>query len=59
MYTSQVSPKYSQAMARAQPHCPAPVSVVSALMPSSLLKKAWASAVLSLCEPTGERLSFL
>jgi hypothetical protein len=35
--------KKLQAIARADPHWPAPVSVVSAFVPASLLKKARAT----------------
>ncbi len=51
--------KKLHAMASAVPHCPAPVSVVIALVPASLLKKAWATAVFGLCEPTGLAPSYL
>ena len=37
MKTSRSSPKKLQAIARAEPHWPAPVSVVSAFVPASLL----------------------
>ena len=48
-----------QANARAQPHCPAPVSVVILVMPSAALKKACGTAVLGLCDPTGLTPSYL
>ncbi len=37
MKTSHSSPKSWQASASAEPHCPAPVSVDSLLIPASLL----------------------
>jgi hypothetical protein len=37
MYTSTSSPKTAPANASAEPHCPAPVSVVSRVTPSALL----------------------
>ena len=37
MYTSQSTPRNAPAIASALPHCPAPVSVVSCVTPSSRL----------------------
>jgi len=37
MYTRHSSPKKLHAMAKALPHCPAPVSVVNRLAPPILL----------------------
>ena len=38
LYTSSAMSKKLQATASAEPHCPTPVSVVSALVPASLFK---------------------
>ncbi len=59
MKTLHSRPISAQANARALPHWPAPVSVVSFLMPNCLLYHAWATAVFGLWLPAGERLSFL
>ena len=48
IYTLHSSPSREQAKARALPHWPAPVSVVSFLIPNSLLYQAWATAVFGL-----------
>ena len=53
------SARAKDAIAIAEPHCPAPVSVTIALVPASLLKKTCGTAVLGLCEPTGETPSYL
>ena len=53
------SPNRLVAKASALPHWPAPVSVLRRLVPSALLKKAWAIAVLGLCEPAGLVPSYL
>ena len=52
-------PKKLHAIASAVPHWPAPVSVVIAFVPASLLKKAWATAVFGLWDPTGLAPSYL
>ena len=49
----------AQEKARADTHCPAPVSVVSRLMPNCLLYQACGMAVLGLWLPAGETPSFL
>ena len=59
MYTSTSRPKTCPAKAREEPHCPAPVSVVSRVTPSCLLSKACATAVFGLCDPVGETPSYL
>ena len=59
MKTSQSSPNREQAKARAEPHWPAPVSVVRRLTPARAFSYAWATAVFGLCEPAGETPSYL
>src|SRR5918912_386857 len=53
MNTSHSSPNSRHANASADPHWPAPVSVVSFLVPASAFAHAWATAVLGLWEPAG------
>ncbi len=59
MNTLHSRPSSAQANARALPHWPAPVSVVSRLIPNSLLYQAWATAVFGLWLPGGLTLSSL
>ena len=59
MYTRHSMPRNWQARARAEPHWPAPVSVVSLVMPSCLLYQAWGTEVFGLCEPAGLAPSYL
>ncbi len=59
MNTLQSRPTSAQANARALPHCPAPVSVASRLMPNCLLYQACGTAVLGLWLPGGEKPSCL
>ena len=47
-------PKMLQACAKAEPHCPAPVSVAMRFVPSSWFWKTCAKAEFVLCEPEGE-----
>ncbi len=59
MKTLHSSPISRQAKARALPHWPAPVSVVSRWMPACLLYQACGTAVLGLWLPAGLTLSSL
>ena len=59
MYTSHSRPKIWHAIAMAEPHCPAPVSVAMRRMPASLLKYACGTAVFGLWLPAGETPSYL
>src|SRR6188472_3126227 len=59
MYTVHSRPKKLQAIAIADPHWPAPVSVAIRVMPASLLKYACGTAVFGLCDPAGEPPSYL
>ena len=59
MNTLHSSPIRLQAKARAEPHWPAPVSVVSRSVPACLLYQACGTAVLGLWLPGGETPSFL
>ena len=59
MKTSHSSPNSEQANASAEPHCPAPVSVVRRLIPARAFSYACATAVFGLCEPDGETPSYL
>ena len=59
MYTLHSSPISLHANESALPHCPAPVSVVSFLIPAAAFSYACATAVLGLCEPGGETPSYL
>ena len=59
MKTSHSRPKSEHAKASAEPHWPAPVSVVSFLTPACALACACATAVFGLCEPAGETPSYL
>src|SRR2546426_10790830 len=49
MKTWHPIPKNAHAMDRAEPHCPAPVSVAMRFVPDSLLWQTWASAEFGLC----------
>ena len=59
MKTLHSRPIRLHAKASALPHCPAPVSVVSRLIPNCLLYQAWGTAVLGLWLPAGLTLSSL
>jgi hypothetical protein len=59
MKTSHSRPNSRQAKASDDPHCPAPVSVVSLRMPACAFSYACGTAVLGLCEPAGETPSYL
>ena len=59
MKTSHSRPNRRQANASDEPHCPAPVSVVSFLMPAFAFSYACGTAVFGLCEPAGETPSYL
>ncbi len=59
MNTVTSMPNSAPAKASEEPHCPAPVSVLSRLMPASLLYQACGTAVFGLCEPAGETPSYL
>ena len=59
MKTSHSSPNSEQANASDEPHCPAPVSVASFLIPALAFSYACGTAVLGLCEPAGETPSYL
>jgi hypothetical protein len=52
-------PNSEPAKASEEPHWPAPVSVVSFLMPAWALYQAWGTAVLGLWLPAGETPSYL
>ncbi len=47
------------AIASAEPHWPAPVSVTRRSMPASLFAYACATALFGLCDPAGETPSYL
>lgn len=53
MKTLQWSPKIWHACESAEPHWPAPVSVVMNFVPHLLFSKTCASALFDLCEPDG------
>ena len=59
MNTSHSRSKMPQAKASDEPHWPAPVSVVSFLIPALALANACGTAVFGLCEPVGETPSYL
>jgi hypothetical protein len=59
MKTSHSRSNRRQAKARALPHWPAPVSVVSLRTSAWALANAWGTAVLGLWEPAGETPSYL
>ena len=59
MNTVHSSPKMLHACESADPHWPAPVSVVTFLVPHLLFSNACAIALLVLCEPDGLTPSYL
>src|SRR3954452_17711596 len=59
MNTSHSRPKRRHANASDEPHWPAPVWVVSFLMPARAFSYACGTAVFGLCEPAGETPSYL